>query len=92
MHYPRCDWSSGLEVLVILKLARMDRNGLHHISLPSRIAVGDTITISFGSHPKEFGLSVALVLGSIVWLVRRARSRFAVARPPAEQRFLAIRL
>ena len=26
------------------------------------------------------------VLGSIVWLVRRARSRFAVARPPAEQR------
>ena len=27
----------------------------HHISLPSRIAVGDTITISFGSHPKEFG-------------------------------------
>ena len=31
----------------------------HHISLPSRIAVGDTITISFGSHPKEFGFSVA---------------------------------
>jgi hypothetical protein len=33
----------------------------HHISLPSRIAVGDTITISFGSHPKEFGLSVARI-------------------------------
>jgi uncharacterized membrane protein YphA (DoxX/SURF4 family) len=31
----------------------------------------------------------ALVLGSIVWLVRRARSRFAVARPPAEQGYEA---
>jgi hypothetical protein len=33
----------------------------HHISLPSRIAVGETITISFGSHPKEFGFSVARI-------------------------------
>src|SRR6202049_3986814 len=33
----------------------------HHISLPSRIAVGDTITISFGSHLKEFGFSVARI-------------------------------
>lgn len=33
----------------------------HHISLPSRIAVGDTITISFGSHPKEYGFSVARI-------------------------------
>jgi hypothetical protein len=32
-----------------------------HISLPSRIAVGDTITIPFGSHPKEFGFSVARI-------------------------------
>jgi hypothetical protein len=32
-----------------------------HISLPSRIAVGDTLTISFGSHPKEFGFSVARI-------------------------------
>jgi hypothetical protein len=32
-----------------------------HISLPSRIAVGDTITISFGSHPKEFGFCVARI-------------------------------
>jgi len=31
----------------------------HHISLPSRIAVGDTITVSFGSHPKEFRFYVA---------------------------------
>ena len=32
-----------------------------HINLPSQIAVGDTITISFGSHPKEFGFSVARI-------------------------------
>ena len=33
----------------------------HHIALPSRIAVGETITISFGSHPKEFAFSVARI-------------------------------
>jgi hypothetical protein len=33
----------------------------HHIRLPSRIAVADTITISFGSHPKRFGFSVARI-------------------------------
>ena len=33
----------------------------HHISLPSRIAVGDTINISFGSHPKEYRFSVARI-------------------------------
>jgi len=33
----------------------------HHITLPSRIAVGDTIRISFGSHPKEFGFHVARI-------------------------------
>jgi hypothetical protein len=33
----------------------------HHISLPSRIAVGDTITVSFGSHPKEFRFYVARI-------------------------------
>jgi hypothetical protein len=33
----------------------------HHISLPSQIAVGDTITVSFGSHPKEFRFYVARI-------------------------------
>ena len=33
----------------------------HHIRLPSRIAVGDTITMLFASHPKEFGFSVARI-------------------------------
>lgn len=31
-----------------------------HIRLPSRIAVGDTIML-FGSHPKQFGFSVARI-------------------------------
>jgi hypothetical protein len=34
----------------------------HHIDLPSRIAVGDTITLSFGSRPKEFGFTVARIV------------------------------
>jgi hypothetical protein len=33
----------------------------HHIRLPSRVAVGDAITISFGSHPKEFRFYVARI-------------------------------
>jgi hypothetical protein len=36
-------------------------NTYHHISLPSRIAVGDTITLSFGSSPKEYEFSVARI-------------------------------
>jgi hypothetical protein len=33
----------------------------HHISLPSRIAVGDTITLSFGSSHKEYEFPVARI-------------------------------
>jgi hypothetical protein len=33
----------------------------HHISLPPRVAVGDTIPVSFGSHPKEFQFFVARI-------------------------------
>jgi hypothetical protein len=33
----------------------------HHISLPSRIAVGDTIFVSFGSDRKEYGFFVARI-------------------------------
>jgi len=33
----------------------------HHISLPSRVAVGDTITLSFGSSPKEYRFPVAWI-------------------------------
>jgi len=32
-----------------------------HISLPSRIAVGDTLTLTFGSSPKEYAFSVARI-------------------------------
>jgi hypothetical protein len=34
----------------------------HHIELPPRVAVGDTITVTFGSHPKEFGFYVAKIV------------------------------
>ena len=36
-------------------------NTYHHISLPPRVAVGDTIPIAFGSHPKEFRFFVARI-------------------------------
>ena len=32
-----------------------------HISLPPRIAVGDTIPLTFGTHPKEFRFFVARI-------------------------------
>jgi hypothetical protein len=32
-----------------------------HVALPPRIAVGDTLTLSFGSHPKEYGFPVARI-------------------------------
>src|ERR1700758_250674 len=31
----------------------------HHIDLPPRIAVGDAITVTFGSSPKEYSFPVA---------------------------------
>jgi hypothetical protein len=33
----------------------------HHISLPSRVAVGDTITLSYGSSPKGYDFPVARI-------------------------------
>jgi len=36
-------------------------NRYHHIDLPPRIAVGDTISVSFGSRPKEFRFFVARI-------------------------------
>lgn len=37
-------------------------NTYHHIRLPSRIAVGDTITIHFGSSPKEYRFAVSRIV------------------------------
>ncbi|MBO0712613.1 MAG: hypothetical protein J2P47_15180 [Acetobacteraceae bacterium] len=34
----------------------------HHISLPHRIAVGDTVTLAFGSNPKEYAFPVARIV------------------------------
>ncbi len=36
-------------------------NRYHHIALPPRIAVGDTITVTFGSSPKEYAFPVARI-------------------------------
>src|SRR5713226_4229959 len=33
----------------------------HHIGLPARIAVGDTISLTFGSSRKEYAFSVARI-------------------------------
>jgi hypothetical protein len=32
-----------------------------HVALPPRIAVGDTIALAFGTHPKEYGFPVARI-------------------------------
>jgi hypothetical protein len=36
-------------------------NTYHHIALPPRIAVGDTIPLTFGSSPKEYAFPVARI-------------------------------
>jgi hypothetical protein len=56
-------WSSGRGVLTkrIDWLVASSRRTYHHIRLPSRIAVGDTITLSFGSSTKTYGFLVARI-------------------------------
>jgi hypothetical protein len=34
----------------------------HHISLPPRVAVGDTVNVIFGSSPKEYAFPVAQIV------------------------------
>jgi hypothetical protein len=34
----------------------------HHISLPSRVALGDTVDVIFGSSPKEYAFPVAQIV------------------------------
>jgi hypothetical protein len=36
-------------------------NTYHHIALPPHVAVGDTITVTFGSSPKEYAFPVARI-------------------------------
>lgn len=36
-------------------------NTYHHIDLPPQVAVGDTITVTFGSSPKEYAFPVARI-------------------------------
>jgi hypothetical protein len=56
-------WSSGRGVLTkrIEWLVASSHRTYHHIRLPARIAVGDTIMLSFGSSPKTYGFLVARI-------------------------------
>jgi hypothetical protein len=56
-------WSSGRGVLTkrIDWLVTSSHRSYHHIRLPARIAVGDTISLSFGSSPKTYGFLVARI-------------------------------
>lgn len=50
----------------------------HHIRLPPRVAVGDKVTLSFGSSPKQYAFPVVrIVLG---------RHRCTIFDTPAESR------
>lgn len=42
-------------------LVTSSRRTYHHIRLPSRIAVGDTIPLSYGSNTKTYGFRVARI-------------------------------
>jgi hypothetical protein len=39
-------------------------NLYHHIKLPARIAVGDRVTVHFGSNPKQYPFPVARIVHS----------------------------
>lgn len=43
-------------------LVASSRRTYHHIRLPARVAVGDTIVFSFGSSPKIYRFSVARII------------------------------
>jgi hypothetical protein len=43
-------------------LVTSSRRTYRHIRLPSRIAIGDTITLSFGSNTKTYGFTVAQII------------------------------
>ena len=54
---------SGLGVLTKCRnwLVATSCNRYHHIPLPPRVEVGDTIPITFGSSPKEYAFPVARI-------------------------------
>jgi hypothetical protein len=39
-------------------------NLYHHIKLPQKIAVGDSVTVHFGSNPKRYSFPVARIIKS----------------------------
>jgi hypothetical protein len=53
---------SGTLTMCRSRLVYSDCNSYHHIAIPQRIAVGDTVSVAFGSNPKEYAFPVARIL------------------------------
>ena len=53
---------SGTLTMCRSGLVYSDCNSYHHIAIPQRIAVGDTVSVAFGSNPKEYAFPVARIL------------------------------
>ena len=53
---------SGTLTMCRSRLVYSDCNSYHHIAIPQRIAVGDTVSVAFGSNPKQYAFPVARIL------------------------------
>jgi hypothetical protein len=53
---------SGTLTMCRSRLVYSDCNSYHHIAIPQRIAVGDTVSVAFGSNPKEYAFPIARIL------------------------------
>jgi hypothetical protein len=53
---------SGTLTMCRSRLVYSDCNSYHHIAIPQRIAVGDSVSVAFGSNPKEYAFPVARIL------------------------------
>jgi hypothetical protein len=67
---------SGTLTMCRSRLVYSDCNSYHHIAIPQRIAVGDTVSVAFGSNPKEYAFPVARILqtGNACTLLSQASS------------------
>jgi hypothetical protein len=67
---------SGTLTMCRNRLVYSDCNSYHHIAIPQRIAVGDTVSVAFGSNPKEYAFPVARILqtGNACTLLSQASS------------------
>jgi hypothetical protein len=61
-------------------LVTSSRRTYHHIRLPARIAVGDTITLYFGSSTKTYAFAVARITLTGVAVRYSARKKFIIIK------------